>query len=203
MDLKFAFRTLIHPYDSFWDIKFEKKGKLSTATLFIFLYFIYTIIDRQGAAFLYNNDYNTPMDMWNMIVMVALPVGLFVLANWAITTLMDGKGTAKDIYMVVGYSIPPLFLVGIPTTILTHALTSDDAAYVSFLETGALIWMALLVFIGIQTVHQYSVSKTVATFLLTILSAAVIIFIALLFFALLQEITGFVYSIYKELTLRL
>ena len=38
---------------------------------------------------------------------IVLLVGLFVLANWCLTSLMDGKGTMKDIYIYTCYIAYP------------------------------------------------------------------------------------------------
>ena len=54
-----------------------------------------------------------------------------------------------------------------------------------------------------MTVHQYSFSKTVATLLLTVCSALIIAFVCLLLFSLLQELIGFIYSVYREISLRI
>lgn len=45
---------------------------------------------------------------------VALPVALWVLANWCLTTLFDGEGTLKDVYIATCYALTPLPLFGHP-----------------------------------------------------------------------------------------
>ena len=60
-----------------------------------------------------------------------------------------------------------------------------------------------MIFVGIKTIHEYSIGKMFATLFLTAAAAAIIIFICLLFFSLLQELGSFVYSIYREISLRI
>ena len=60
-----------------------------------------------------------------------------------------------------------------------------------------------MLLLGIQEIHEYSKGKMVSTLLLTVIGAAIIVFVALLFFSLLQELGSFVYSIYREFSLRL
>jgi len=59
-----------------------------------------------------------------------------------------------------------------------------------------------LLFVGNMTVHQFTPSKTVLTLLLTVVAMGFMAFLCLLFFSLVQQIAGFVITIYRELTLR-
>jgi len=86
--------------------------------------------------------------------------------------------------------------------IATQFLSLDEAAYVTLIQGIAFLWTFALVVMGIKEVHQYSWAKTIATLLLTIVAVAVILFICLLFFSLLQEIIGFVHSVFKEISMR-
>ena len=201
--IRLAWSMPFHPLAGFYDIKHEKRGSPLMATILIFLYFLSTLFVRQGRTFLFNNYYNTPMDLPYQIRMVVLPVVLFVIANWAITTLMNGKGTMKEIYMAVGYSLLPMTLLHSITTVMTTVLSLDEAAFITLIDTISVLWFALILFIGIKEVHEYSFGAAVVTVILTAFSAAVIVFICLLFFSLLQEITGFAYSIIKEIRLRM
>ena len=135
--------------------------------------------------------------------LVLIPVVLFVIANWSITTLMDGKGTMREILIVTGNAVLPLIVIPAVISLLTQVMTQNEAAFVSMGDALARGWCILLLFIGIMEIHQYSAGRTVLVFLLTAVSALIIVFICLLFFSLLQEISGFVYSLYKELILRL
>jgi len=116
---------------------------------------------------------------------------------------MDGEGTIKNIAMATGYALLPMILIRVPLTIVGNFLSYDERAYFNFFVSFATIWTGFLIFSGIMTVHQYSVFKTIFTLLLTILSMAVIVFIGVVFFSLGSQLVGFVYSIYKEIMLRI
>lgn len=201
-NFKLAYNVMWRPSDNFWNIKFEKRGNVVAATMFMLLYFIVTLFDRQMRAFLFNSNYGTPMNFGYQLAVVALPIALIVISNWSITTLMDGKGNMRDIYCVLGYSLLPLIIIVPCVAVATQFLSLNEAAYVGMVEGIAWLWTFMLVMIGIKEVHQYSWAKTVATLLLTIVAVAVILFICMLFFSLLQEIIGFVHSIIKEISMR-
>ena len=109
----------------------------------------------------------------------------------------------KDIFLVTCYSLLPLILFWLGTPLISHLLSLNDAAYLHLLDAFGYLWMGLMVFIGIQQVHEYSFGRMFSTLLLTLVSALIVVFIALLFFSLLQELYAFLYSIYRELSLRL
>lgn len=201
-NFKLAYNTMWHPSDNFWNIRFEKRGSVIAAFMFMLIYFIVTLFDRQMRGFLFNEAYGTPMNFGFQLAVVAVPIALLVISNWSITTLLDGKGNMRDIFCVIGYSLLPLIIITPCIAVATQFLSLDEAAYVTIVQGIAYLWTLALVVIGIKEVHQYSWAKTVATLLLTVVAIAVILFICLLFFSLLQEIVGFVHSIFKEITMR-
>ena len=200
---KFSFRTLIHPFDNFWDMKSEKKGKLSVSIFIMLIYYVVTIFNIQVRAFLFNPSFRTPIDLMFQLRILILPIILFVIANWSITTLMEGKGTIKDIIMVVGYSMLPMILFKAITAVLSNFLSLNEDVYLVALDYIGVIWFVILVYIGIQTVHDFEYGKTIVSFVLTFVSMFIILFICFLFFSLIQEIAGFLFSIYKEITFRI
>lgn len=200
--MKFAFYILRHPLDGFWDMKHEKKSSLKTGVIMILLTLGAIIFNRQTRGFIFNNNYNVPLDILYQIQILALPILLFCVSNWAITTLMDGKGTFSDIFMVVCYSLLPMILFNLASPLISNVLSLKDMAYLTIFDITGVAWTLLMVFIGIQVVHEYSISKMVWTLALTTASASIIIFICLLFFSLLQELGSFVYTIYREIALR-
>ena len=201
-NFKLAYHTMFRPSDNFWNIKFEKRGSVVAAAMFIILYFIVTLFDRQMRAFLFNASYGKPMNLAYQFALVALPVAMLVISNWSITTLMDGKGTMRDIFCVIGYSLLPLIMITPCVAVATRMFTLNELVYVNIIQGIAYGWSFLLIIIGIKEIHQFSWAKTFATLAITVVAAAIIIFICMLFFSLLQEIIGFGNSVYKEISMR-
>lgn len=200
---RFSFHLLTHPFDGFWDMKHEKKGNLWVSLSFIFLWLLTNIFDKQQKGFLFNNQYGVPIKLSNELVNVFVIFILFVIANWSITTLMDGKGTMKDIIMVYGYSCLPIFLIRIPLILFSKVATYGEGAYISFFYTFALIWFLLLLFFGTITIHEYSLGKGIFTVLLTLLAMGIIVFISVILWNLMMQMVNFAAALYKELSLRL
>lgn len=203
-DLKYAFHVIVHPLDGFWDLKHEKRGKMYMAILLLALYVVTDILDKQFNNY-YFNSYKVFPENINVVgsfVKVALIVVIWVAANWGLTTLFDGEGSMKDILLYTGYSMLPIVISQLLLLFLTNVLTSNEETIVSLVTYVGIGWTALLLYSGTMTTHQYSGGKTFITLLFIILGMAIIVFVGLMFFFLVQEMWNFVYTIYRELELR-
>ena len=201
--MKQALHILRHPIYGVWDMKREKTGRYRDGFILILLTIASVIFNRQMRAFVFNPYYNVPLNIIKEVALVVIPVVLFSLANWSVTTLAEGKGGFKDIFMVTCYSLMPLIIFQVATPIISHFMTLNELVYLQMLDAVGYGWMLLMLMLGIQEIHEYSVGKMIKTTILTIIGAAIIVFIALLFFSLLQELGSFVYSVYREFSLRI
>lgn len=201
-DIKYLLHVANHPFDGFWDLKYENKGKLRIAILMVFIVTVTMILKRQYVGYVVNYNYPLSLNSINELKYIVLPFLLWCIANWSLTTLMDGEGKFIEIVITTGYAMIPLVLVTIPNILLSNVITLREASFYYLLDSFALLWFLWLLFIGTMTVHQYTVTKTIATMLLTLVVMGIIIFLGLLFFNLIQQVISFIYTIYQELSLR-
>ncbi|MEV5025438.1 Yip1 family protein [Paenibacillus sp. LPE1-1-1.1] len=201
-DAKYTLHVAFHPFDGFWDLKYENKGKLRIALAILFGVTVMMILKRQYAGYVVNFNYPLDLNSIDELKYIVLPFLLWCVANWSLTTLMDGEGKFKEIVIATCYAMLPLILIYLPNILLSNVITLREASFYFLLESAATLWFVWLLFIGTMTVHQYTVMKTIMTMLLTVVVMGVIIFLGLLFFSLIQQIVAFVYTIYQELSLR-
>ena len=201
--LQFAFHVAVHPFDGFWDMKREKKGRLWVAFLFVFLVVVTQICNKQVTSFLFNPQKDANPDVVSEFIKIILLYVVFCIANWSITTLMDGEGTMKDILMATGYACLPVICIQVPVAVLSNIASFSESVYLSAAIVVSWIWFGVLLFIGIMTIHQYSVGRMVFTTILTACAMAVILFGYMLFVNLFTQLVGFALSIYKEIVFRM
>lgn len=200
--IRFPKYILLHPFDGYEDLKRYKKGKLSVAVLFIFLYALFQIFSYQYEGFVINMNNPLELNSLNEIFSVLLLVFLFTVGNWSVTTLMEGKGTYKEILMVTGYALFPIVIIGFPSVILSNFLTLEEIALYQLLMALSYVLAGWMLFMGILNIHHYGLFKTVLSFIITVVAMSVMMFLGLLFFDLIQQFIAFIVSIYEELSLR-
>ena len=141
--------------------------------------------------------------LFAVILSVGAPLALWVIANWCLTTLFDGEGSFKDIFIATCYSLMPMVLILIPCTIASNFLVTEELDILSVITTFAFIWTGILIFFGMMVTHDYTMGKNVLITLSTILGMVCIMFIALLFSTLLGKLVSFVTNIVTELQFRM
>ncbi len=201
-ELAYGFYVIFHPFDGFWDLKHEKRGSLRASFVFIaitIVSFYYQII---GSGYL-SNPTGAYSSIWSQMLSVLVPILLFVLANWCLTTLFEGEGSLKDIFIAASYSLVPLPLLLIPSTIYANVATAAELDIVKMFYILALVWVGLLLFCGTMVTHDYSMGKNFITVLGTIVGMVFVMFIAILFSTLVGKMISFVTDIFTEIKFRL
>ncbi|NLJ75040.1 MAG: hypothetical protein GX331_08630 [Firmicutes bacterium] len=201
--LWFSVYTAFHPFDGFWDLKHEKRGDAGAATIILILVVLTNAFGRQYTGFPMNTSDPTKLNILMEIASVAVPFFLWVTVNWSLTTLLEGKGTFRDIYIATAFALTPLVLVNIPMTIFSNYITLEEAAFYYVITGFAGLWTLGLIFIGNMTIHEFFTTKTIWSSALTIAGMFLVAFIGLLFFSLIGEMVNFVTSVYTEVTFRL
>lgn len=201
--LKFSLYVIFHPFKGFWDLKHEKRGSMAAAMTFIVLLIVTYILRRQYTGFIFNQNDPKELNVFVEIISVLLPFFLWATANWCITTLMEGEGSYRDIVVATAYALVPLILINLPLIPLSRIINIEEGAFYYFFGSVSVLWTGILILAGASVTHQYTMTKTVFTSILSVVGMGLMIFIGLLVFSLLQQMISFVYTIYREIAFRL
>ena len=201
-ELLYVFHLVFHPFDGFWDLKHEKRGSVRAAATILGITIAAFFYQAIGKGYMFNprDTYST---VFLQVISVLVPVLLWVVGNWCLTTLFDGEGSMKDIFIATCYSLAPLPLFVTVSTILTNVLTVSEGSIVNLLVTFGYVWVGILLFFGMVVTHDYTTGKNVIATLGSIVAMAVIMFIAILFSSLVMKMVTFVIAIITELISRL
>lgn len=201
--LKYATYCMLHPFDGFWDLTHEKRGSMAAAHTIVIAVLITRLLSLEHTSFLFSNVYWPEVNILQQCLSVLLPLVIFVLGNWGLTTLFEGKGTLPNVYMATCYALAPFVLLQLPMIVLSNWITMDEASFYTVLNTVSLAWSAGLIVCAMMQIHDYGLAKTLLFIFFTIFAMAVIVFLLLLFFTLVGDGVGYFTSIYKEITFRL
>ena len=198
--LKYSLYTITHPFDGFWDLTHEKRGSIAAANILTLLLAFTKIWLVLSPAMWVNLQY---FNVFIYIAQTIVPLALWSISNWAITTLLDGKGRLKEIYMATAYAFTPTILMNIVVMIISPVLINTEWALVPFFLNLGRVWSVGLVLAAMMMLHDYSLSKTILSSIITIVGIGVILFVFGIFFSLISDGLAYIVSLYKEIVFRL
>lgn len=197
-EVKYGFYISIRPFKGFWNIKREGQGSVRAATFLLVLYTLLSVISGYMTGYLFNPHAPGQFQALKQIfIILALFFG-YCIANWALTCLFDGEGTFKDIYRATGYALFPLIISQMLLIPLSNYFVMSEQAFYSTINTFALLWAAFLLLISILVTHGYELGKGVLIVICIIFGMCLIAYIALLFFNLIQQVIGFMTTVFIE-----
>jgi hypothetical protein len=197
-----SFYVLFHPFQGFYNLKYEKKGSLAIAFVLFGLVAVEAVLQRTALSFSFN-QYNPKYVVVLFVGICSLATSLFfILSNWCFTTLMDGKGWLRDIVIFTAYAQLPIIIINLPLIFVSHFMTIDQIMLYNSCLMISTVWTLLLLFIGMLVTHDYTFGKSVIVLILTIFGIVVIAFLLLLLMNILGNITSFVSVFIKELSTR-
>lgn len=199
---RWPFYVARHPFEGFEDLRWKKAYSMRVSLVIVLVFFIVTVCSQLLTGFLFNNSY---VKVFNVIPLFSSSVLLFftwVIGNWAMCTLLDGEGTMKGITCVSAYALVPYIISQIISIMASNVLLHTEGMFIVFIQYLGMMWSVVLMLSGMKTVHQYTIPKTLACIVITVLAMIVILFLLILLLSLFQQIYVFGYSIYTELMYR-
>jgi len=201
-ELVYAFHIIFHPFDGFWDLKHEKRGSVRSAMVILIVTVIAYFYNSIGQGYIFS-PHISYSDVFTAVTAVVVPLLLWVIANWCLTTLFEGEGSMKDIFVAACYALTPLPILITISTLLSNFLTLNEEGIMTLLNTLAYVWLGLLIVIGMMSTHDYTIGKNLLTCVATIVGMAFIMFLGILFSSLIGKIITFVVQIVEEISFRL
>lgn len=195
--------ALSHPFKWFDDMKYVGTGNVKFSVGVLVVLCIVNIYATRNSSFLVNNIDISKVNSLMVVATTVVPYMLFVIANWTITTLMDGKGTFKHIFMVNMYALYPMVFLQLIGTFLSNYIISDEVPMILFFFGLGMFLYVFYTFVGLVVVHGFTFTKGVASVALTFVSMLLIMFVSLLLLTLVGGFVDDIYTMYYEITLRL
>ncbi len=200
--LRYALHCCVRPFDGFWDLTHEKRGSLAAANTIIVLVLLTNLLQLGFTSFIFMpvnwDDVNLFMTMASFI----FPFVVYCIANWCLTTLFDGKGTFKDIWMGTAYAMTPYVLIQLPLIVVSNFVTVEEGAFYTYFGYFSLIWCGLLVMSSVMMIHDFLLGKAFMSIVFSAAGMLIIVFLLVLFFSLISDGFAYFYSIYEETVIR-
>lgn len=196
------FSCLTHPFDACKQVRYYGQGSVLLATIVLVLYFITSVCNDIYSGFMYGMlDKSSYSATFTFCMTIGFYL-LWTLCNWAISTLFNGKGRMKEIYIVSCYSLLPLVFSNILLIILTNVVVPEEILIISVVSVVFQALFYIIMCVGIMTVQEFGFFKFLLLTAATLLGMFICLFIAFMIFVLLQQMFSFIDTIYKEVSYR-
>ncbi len=200
--LKYVSHCVFHPIDGFYEAKNRGMGSMIISWMMLALYGIVSCMDVQYTGFIMNFHHVSEMSSLRTFISSITIFLLFTVSNWTVTTLLEGKGKMKDIFLVTCYSLAPVIFTRLLTVFLSNYIISEEAAILYTIEAFGWVWFAFMMVTGLCTIHEYGLAKNLVTLLITLAAAAIIIFLMVLLISLVEQMVSFIVTITGEFSRR-
>ncbi|SDA14698.1 Yip1 domain-containing protein [Ruminococcus sp. YE71] len=210
MDSMYNFSTLgwvshvcFHPTEGFEDLRWKKKGSIGLSFIIVALLFVAMVAKNRMVGFAFNTNTVKVFNVVPLIVQSVIYFATWVIGNWCICTLLDGEGTLKRICIFSAYALVPFILCTCTAVLLSNFLILEEQIWFNFFYYLGIGWSVVLMISAMKAVHQYSLTKTIISIVLTLVAMLLILFLAILLLSLFQQVYVFVYTIYTEIAYRI
>ncbi|RJR14468.1 hypothetical protein C4588_00030 [Candidatus Parcubacteria bacterium] len=201
-ELLFLVKFLKKPVDSFYYVKRVRKVSLLSATILYFVLFVEYLMMKYFTGFIFRGSNADQINFAFELVTLFLPILLFIVSNYLVSTISDGEGRFRDIYIGTIYSLAPYLMFIIPVTLLSNALTLNEAFLYTFSMQVMIGWSLVILFIMVKEIHAYEFFETVRNILITIFCMIIIVLVSFIIYVLMDQVVDFVTAIIQEVILR-
>lgn len=201
--LKFGFYCITHPIDGFWDLTHEKRGTMAAANTILFATVFMRIISLKYTSFIFNDINWEEVNILLYVATIIFPLALWVVGNWALTTLSDGKGRLNQVYMATCYGMLPYPIVQLFLMLFSNVVTVDEAGFYTTVGALTLVYCAILIICAMGQIHEYRAGKNIMFTIFSLFAILVEIFILLLFFSMISQGVAYIVSLVKEMLFRI
>ena len=162
------------------------------------LVFLVYLLFITKTSFIFNNVILEKTILLKECTKIILPIVLFVIANYLVSSLMNGEGSLRCIFMNTMGSLIPVVIMLPVIVLITNGLTYNEAFIYYFAVGIMLAWTAILLIANIKETHNYSMKQTIANLFITVLMMLIIIIVIILVYLLVSQIFGFIVDLLKE-----
>ena len=201
--IRHVFYTMFHPVNGFDQIKWEKKGSVAACCLILLVFFLSNVFDQVLSGFIFNTFNPDRLSVPSIFLITIGGFAIVYVSNWAAGSLMFSEGENRDIFITLCYALVPYTIFDLIYILLTNFANLEVAAFLTALLVIGFLWSGFILVVGMYYVHQFTFGELLLNLLLTAIGIAIILFLLLLGYSLIQQIITFVVTIYNEIVFRL
>ncbi len=200
-EIKFLFQVPLHPSKSFYKIQEKKLGSVPICIIMLILFYVSAVLKSTFSGFSFSDFDPSLFNFFQFMITSVGIIVLWIVCNWAVSTIFGGRGKISEIAVVTCYSLTPMIVGNLLTFALTNVLIPEEGAFLSIAATVLTLYSLLLIVIGTVTIHDYDFKSFLGTTLLSLIGIAIVVFLMIMIILLVQQLWVFLVTLFTELTL--
>lgn len=194
--------VVIHPFNSFNDIKYKNYGSIMFANIIVALMFIAFSLEATCSGFMFTKVSSSEYNLFFTIVKTIGLVLIWSLCNWLVCSLFSGKGKLGEVYIATAYSLIPLIAFTFIRVILSNFISLSAEGLISGIGTAIWIYTFFLLCVAMITIHEFDFFKFVTTSLVVVFLMVLLVFVIFMVAILIMQFWDFITSVYSEAVYR-
>ena len=200
-DLLLIKRFAMHPIDTAYEIQAGRAGSILSASLVYLLAFAAFVLYQLASGFLYSQKLED-FSILNAFLYLGAAVVLFLIGHVFISSIQDGKGTLRSIYIVTAYCFSPAIMLLPVLTLVLNGLTYNEDFVRQMMLILIVVWVVSALLVALIQIHDYSLKSLIKNLLLTIFFMLVAVLVLSLSYLLIKQIFTFISQLITEVSLR-
>ncbi len=131
-----------------------------------------------------------------------VPVITWVLASYAMTTILDGETLFFETALFSAYALVPYIVFTPILTLLSHLMDMNQLGLYTTLEIIILGWVVLLMVLALKEMNGYSIGKTVLLIFLSLFTMVMIWAMVILLYTISSQFVTMVREMFYEVIYR-
>ncbi len=198
-EIGYAFKCAKHPIDRYYDIRVHKNGSMIAATIIYIVFFGVYMLYQTQKGFIYQYTKVEDMDMGAVVVGFFAILILFIVCNFLVTSITDGDGTLKQVYMIPAYGVMPAMISMLVTIGMSYILTYNESFILTTIMAIGVCWSIATIFEGLATVHDYDFKHTVLSLIITVVFMLIAAIVVLVVIIMWEQLKDFLLTVGKEI----
>ncbi|MDR1440710.1 MAG: YIP1 family protein, partial [Clostridiales bacterium] len=202
-DVLYIGTVLRHPIDSLYDLKAGNHGSVASASVVYGIAYAVFLLNFLLRAFLFRglNSYRY-LSAGYLAGAFLLPCALWVAANYLISSISDGEGSLKNVYVCTAYAFSPMILLMPAAVALGYACTLNEGFIVELAGAIAIGWTVAYFLLMVSQVHDFGFVNMIKNVLLTVFAIVCAIAAFLVVYLMAKQVIAFAADVGREVMFR-
>lgn len=201
--IRMMHKVLRHPYDFYYEIQDPGRLKWSQGILLILLAYVARMLSILVTSYTFQTREPYEISYIHEFIWIVVPWLTWCVSNWGVSAILDGEGKFKEIFVGSVFAMVPYILFIVPITLLTNLLSISEQSFYTSLTTLTFYWVGWLMLVKVKIIHDFELGKLIWITFISLIGMAIIWFIGILMYGLINQLINFAGDLIKEMKFRM